>query len=129
MYCKHCGKEIAEDSKYCNFCGNEIDGKNELIKSHLSRLNNKYTYIYVLWLALHYYLYLFGGGGFSYTRAGYFETYEANAHSFLYPNAPKDFAFSIELYDITDFLFYVVIVPVVLFVIYKLYRILKQKKA
>ena len=22
MYCKHCGKEIADDSKFCNYCGN-----------------------------------------------------------------------------------------------------------
>ena len=21
MYCKHCGKEIADDSKFCNYCG------------------------------------------------------------------------------------------------------------
>ena len=21
MYCKHCGKEIANDSRYCNYCG------------------------------------------------------------------------------------------------------------
>lgn len=21
MFCKHCGKEISEDSQYCNFCG------------------------------------------------------------------------------------------------------------
>ena len=25
MYCKHCGKKIADDSKYCNFCGGKQD--------------------------------------------------------------------------------------------------------
>ena len=24
MYCKHCGKEIADDSKFCNYCGKEV---------------------------------------------------------------------------------------------------------
>lgn len=24
MYCKHCGKEIADDSKFCKFCGNGV---------------------------------------------------------------------------------------------------------
>ncbi len=25
MYCKHCGKEIAEDSLFCKWCGNRVD--------------------------------------------------------------------------------------------------------
>lgn len=24
MYCKHCGKEIADDSKFCNYCGSSL---------------------------------------------------------------------------------------------------------
>ena len=24
MYCKHCGKEIADDSMFCNYCGKEV---------------------------------------------------------------------------------------------------------
>ncbi len=24
MFCKHCGKEIDDDSKFCRFCGNEL---------------------------------------------------------------------------------------------------------
>ena len=24
MYCKHCGKEIADDSKFCNYCGKKV---------------------------------------------------------------------------------------------------------
>lgn len=31
MYCKHCGKEIADDSKFCNHCGKEQDNQ-ELVK-------------------------------------------------------------------------------------------------
>lgn len=30
MYCKHCGKEIADDSKFCKFCGNGVaDSSNQ----------------------------------------------------------------------------------------------------
>lgn len=29
MYCKHCGKEIADDSKFCRYCGNPQDSINE----------------------------------------------------------------------------------------------------
>lgn len=24
MYCKHCGKEISDDSKFCNYCGSSL---------------------------------------------------------------------------------------------------------
>ena len=27
MFCKHCGKEIADDSKFCAFCGTNIEEK------------------------------------------------------------------------------------------------------
>lgn len=29
MYCKHCGKEIADDSKFCKYCGNKLDEPSE----------------------------------------------------------------------------------------------------
>lgn len=28
MYCKHCGKEIPENSKFCRYCGNALSGSN-----------------------------------------------------------------------------------------------------
>ena len=28
MYCKHCGKEIADDSKYCQHCGKSLEVNN-----------------------------------------------------------------------------------------------------
>ena len=31
MKCKHCGEEIANDSKFCEFCGKEQANKDELI--------------------------------------------------------------------------------------------------
>ena len=27
MYCKHCGKEIADDSKFCQFCSGDQDSQ------------------------------------------------------------------------------------------------------
>jgi len=26
MYCKHCGKEISDDSTFCKYCGNDPSG-------------------------------------------------------------------------------------------------------
>lgn len=25
MYCKHCGKQIADDSAFCQYCGGKVD--------------------------------------------------------------------------------------------------------
>ncbi|MFW5573382.1 MAG: zinc-ribbon domain-containing protein [Prevotella sp.] len=25
MYCKHCGKQIADDSTFCQYCGGKVD--------------------------------------------------------------------------------------------------------
>lgn len=25
MYCKHCGKQIEDDSTFCKYCGNTVD--------------------------------------------------------------------------------------------------------
>lgn len=58
MYCKHCGKQIADDSKYCQYCGGQqneaitpfeaesIKLKEEIarIKTDLETANNKYEY-------------------------------------------------------------------------------------
>lgn len=48
MYCKHCGKEIAGDSKFCKFCGKSLEGNSinymESIKAFISS-NKKIVWI------------------------------------------------------------------------------------
>ena len=40
MYCKHCGKEIADDSKFCQYCGKSLESNTinyfESIKTFIS---------------------------------------------------------------------------------------------
>ena len=49
MYCKHCGKEIADDSKFCNYCGanqnavsNIIDSRKRIDNSRIKKLIPKF---------------------------------------------------------------------------------------
>ena len=79
MYCKYCGKEIADDSKYCSNCGKALNGSltTELrSKCHgiWSKLleNKKLSYIYSLWLTLNFALLLLGNNDVDYTPAHYF---------------------------------------------------------
>jgi hypothetical protein len=42
MYCKHCGKEIAIDSKFCKFCGNGVaDSSNQESSTPKPNLTNE----------------------------------------------------------------------------------------
>lgn len=57
MYCKHCGKEILEDSKFCPYCGDIIEGNtgNRLLKDRLIGIFNKYKAWFIgfaIWLVL-----------------------------------------------------------------------------
>lgn len=31
MYCKHCGKEIADDSKFCRYCGTDLSEHDPIV--------------------------------------------------------------------------------------------------
>ena len=54
MYCKHCGKEIADDSKFCQHCGLKITDSyvrnsrwNDFIVKH-----KKLSYSYLIWFSV-----------------------------------------------------------------------------
>ena len=58
MYCKHCGKEIDDNSKFCKYCGKQLVDKKKIIveftkpksiensQTYLKRLGNKYSLFY-----------------------------------------------------------------------------------
>jgi len=55
MYCKHCGKEIADDSKFCNYCGanqnavsNIIDSRKRIDNSRIKKLIIKIFLIVII---------------------------------------------------------------------------------
>jgi hypothetical protein len=45
MYCKHCGNQIENESKFCSFCGEEADPIDQTIPNQLTLIQEtKYTY-------------------------------------------------------------------------------------
>lgn len=60
MYCKYCGKEVAEDSSYCTFCGKKISDEEDANTSTKVGLKERFTclpkwhqiaiIIYLIWL-------------------------------------------------------------------------------
>lgn len=118
MYCKHCGKKIAEDSKFCQHCGgrqeetttdkqqaeiNSEKSKEKIveiptIKTNLSDKTKGWIAGYSLWSVLNAY-WLFAGSK-SGSAAQYFQPFSNKMDS------------SMSYYDFTEFLVYVIGLPI-----------------
>lgn len=101
MYCKHCGKEIDDNSAFCKFCGKSQGNTQKGIASSLVWI------IYLLWALANFYLLM---GDKKYNASSYF--YPFTSHSVIY-------SWSRSYYDFSEFIVYVFIIPAILFVIYR----------
>jgi hypothetical protein len=106
MYCKHCGREIDDNSSFCKFCGKPQDNSNK------SLINKPVWIIYLIWAIAN--LYLLMG-----------EKYEGYLSDYFFPSifSDGDVPWNKSYYDFSEFLFYVFILPSVLYVVYKRYHI------
>ena len=53
MYCKHCGKKIADDSKFCQHCGGILENKKvpaSFIPSNVPAQSKIYLCLFVIWI-------------------------------------------------------------------------------
>ena len=120
MYCKHCGKQIADDSKYCQHCGgNQEDiststsaevkpiaesGKKVVeiptIKANLSDDTKWWIIGCGIWLVINLY-WLFAGDKYS-SASEVFMPFSEELDSFI------------DYYDITEFIVYVIGLPFII---------------
>ena len=131
MYCKNCGKEIADDSKFCQHCGTaqlevqvneptpvveqpkkEVVIEIPSIKTNLSNKAKIGIGIYSVWFLVNL-LCMF---------------LDANSASHA---SRKFYPFDSDLiryYDFTEFLVYTIIAPLAIFGLYKLWKYIKSTK-
>ena len=103
MYCKNCGKEIDDNSSFCKYCGKSQGNCN-------NSLSNKPVWlIYLIWAIVN--LYLLMGDK------------ESDASDFFFPSIFTNEAWNKWYYDFSEFLFYVFILPLVVYVIYRRYQV------
>ena len=101
MYCKHCGKEIAEDSTFCNHCG-KSQGANH------SNITSKPVWIvYGMWFLAN--LILLMGE----------KRHNASCCFFPYTEDESLYSFVKDFYDFSEFAVYVFILPAILYIIYR----------
>lgn len=131
MYCKHCGKEIADDSKFCQHCGgkqleSEVRGNEapfgKIVSKLFSNINKKYLYAYIIWVVINTILLISGGGNIG-------------ATSSFYPfTSDSGYYFNYHCYDSTEFITYVILIPLLVlynfkFLIEPLKRQMKGNKS
>ncbi len=103
MYCKHCGKEITGDSKFCTHCGKSQDGSSKPLS------NKPIWIIYLIWAIAN--LYLLMGEK------------ETDTSDYFFPSLFGDsyYAWNKWYYDFSEFIFYVFIIPSILYIVYRRY--------
>jgi len=129
MYCKHCGKEIADDSKFCQHCGGKQDVLSDstksvesvadkesskgnvieipTIKANFSDNTKWILFGYGIWFVLNLY-WLFAGDKSS-SAANYFQPFS------------RELSSSMSYYDMSEFIVYVIGVPLAIwgFLLYR----------
>lgn len=131
MYCKNCGKEIADDSRFCQYCGTAQQQVQETVPvvgkaedksvakatSAIANLSTKAKIgigIYVIWFLVNFLCIFLDYIPISYASEDFYPFYD----EFRYCH--------IESYDFTEFFVYVVIAPVTIFVLYKAKQYVKR---
>ena len=130
MYCKRCGKEIADDSKFCQHCGGKQEDsfaspannavkseepkkqekviKMPTIKTNLSDNQKKWIGLYVVWALLNFiFIFIKGTDG------------DSSRCFFPFQASLLGNTWDLENYDFSEFLVYAILLPLIVFFIYK----------
>lgn len=123
MFCKYCGKEIDDNSKFCQYCGKVLEELSSK-KLKLPYVNKWVGYVYGIWVAMNA-LFIFLDGTNEDSRDALFP----GCYYWEDPDMPHNlhindlhydpWAFNFRSYDITDFIVYAILLPFVLYILFK----------
>ena len=123
MYCKHCGQIIDDNSLFCKYCGKPQGSSENFLTSKSVWL------IYLVWSIAN--LYLLTGEKYQ-TASKYFFPYgyyyRSDDTSTHYGRDLASLCWNKQLYDFSEFLIYVFVVPLILYIAYKLFMVAKIRK-
>ena len=122
MYCRYCGKELPNDSNFCPNCGKKQKDESSVRKTSLEYIlkeHKKLSYAYLVWLLLHLTLFL------SSTKNNPDGFYPWNKSISDLLGGGSYYRFSLldeyNVYDFSEFFFYTIVFPIVIFGIIRLY--------
>ena len=121
VFCKHCGKQITDDSLFCKYCGGKQDVEvgnykdskessfriDKHISVFLSEKKKKYLLLYIIWAIIHIIFWMYGKDYINgnYPRDKFFPFTVDYRSSF----------FNVDYYDSTEFFVYVLLTPLILY--------------
>ncbi len=130
MYCKHCGKQITDDSLFCQFCGGRQDveaptenkesknvesyaySENKQSLISMTPKKKKYLILYLIWALVHILCWMFGEPKSS-------NGWGINPQEYFYPFTDKfmdfKYMFRVSYYDSTEFFVYVLLIPLMIY--------------
>lgn len=118
MYCKHCGKEIDDNSSFCKFCGKPQDNRVSTYNGLIDYFVKKpIVPLYILWVIINTVCLSLGNKW-------------DDDFNMLYPKFgiswDPDFShpgpFSLDFYQITDYIVYAILIPLVIFLGYHYFK-------
>ena len=126
MYCKHCGKEIADDSKYCQYCGGSQGQESKSSSNGLFAsfaIHKKGWILYLIWVSVNYIVYLIGNKG----HEGWYDYYIPRDTIFPFPKKYSNYDwFDIDSYDFSEFIIYSFIIPLIIYFCVKYKKDIKK---
>ena len=118
MYCKHCGREIDDNSSFCKYCGKPQDNRVSTTNGFIDFITKKpILSSYILWVIINVICLCRG------EKVG-------DYYSLLYPKfciLDEDY-FNLDYYQITDFIVYAILIPLVIFLGYHYFKKVKSIK-
>lgn len=158
MFCKHCGKQIADDSTFCQYCGgkqtvNDSSTREELVKTtqslnvngNISVSNNEsllnriiqfvsthvnISIAYAIWFLLNLVL-LISGSDEKHFFPRIYKTQEwhsAGYGGFGHTEETWEIKWDIDYYGWTEFVIYVALLPLLIYVSFILYKKYQENK-
>ena len=118
MYCKHCGREIDDDSSFCKYCGKSQDNRVSTPNSLIEKKKKKpIASSYIVWVIINVVCLWRGrkvGEYYNLLYPKFFleeDYYDSNSNVFDLGN-----------YQITDFIVYTILIPLVIFLGYHYFK-------
>ena len=118
MYCKHCGREIDDNSSFCKYCGKSQDNRVSTPNGLIDFITNKpILSSYLLWVIINIICLCSGHKRGDYYNLLY-PKFNLGWHNYY---SHHDY-FNLNYYQITDFIVWVILIPLVLFLGYHYFK-------
>lgn len=124
MYCKHCGREIDDNSSFCKYCGRAQDNRVSTPNSFIDFVYKKpILSLYILWVIINTVCLCSGEKCGEYYDVLYPKFDLGSYEEYLDYNF-----FSLDYYQITDFIVYTLLIPLVIYLGYHYFKKVNSTK-